>query len=125
MFQNAILSNLVKFSLFKFRETLGIPIKVTSSETDEVRTLNLRREGDQLYSFISYNVEGSLNSGVVYCKLHMHSDTQKFETISMFLKLNKPDKKNRTEIPLKLPDKKSHAKVKLKLEKNEEIKKKN
>jgi hypothetical protein len=53
----------------KFRETLGMPIKITSSEADDVRTLNLRREGETLFSFIAYNVEGSQNSGTVFCKL--------------------------------------------------------
>jgi hypothetical protein len=34
-----------------------------------------------------------------------HQDTKKFEPVSIFLKLNKPDKKKRTEIALKLPEK--------------------
>ena len=89
----------------EFRETLGMPIKVTSSESDEVRTLNLRREGETMYSFIAYNVEGSKNLGIVYCKLIMDSETQKFKTVSMILKLNKPDKQNRKEIILKMTSK--------------------
>jgi hypothetical protein len=48
-----------------------MPIKVTSSDSDELRTLNLRREGEKVYSLIAYTVEGSQNSGVVYCKLFM------------------------------------------------------
>lgn len=36
-----------------------------------VRSIDLRREGSDLFALIAYFVEGSKNSGVVYCKLKM------------------------------------------------------
>lgn len=55
------------------REILGMPIKITSNNSisDTVRSIDLRREGSDLYAFIAYFVQGSQNSGVVYCKLKM------------------------------------------------------
>lgn len=81
-----------------------MPIKVTSTESEQVRTLNLRREGDKLFSLIAYTVEGSINSGVVFCKLVMTDQkTQEFKVESMFVKLNKPDKNKRIEFLINLP----------------------
>ena len=93
-----------------------MPIKVTSSESDEVRTLNIRREGDTVFSFIAYTVEGTQNSGIVYCKLVRDTNTEKFDTVSIYLKLNKPDKKNRREIPLKIPENKKSTNLEEKKE---------
>lgn len=50
-----------------------MPIKITShnSIADTIRAVDLTREGSDVYSFIAYTVQGSQNSGVVYCKSKM------------------------------------------------------
>lgn len=55
------------------RDILGMPIKITTNNSisDTVRSIDLRREGSDLYAFIAYFLQGSQNSGVVYCKLKM------------------------------------------------------
>lgn len=51
---------------------MGMPIKITTSnEIDQVRSVNLRREATEVFSFIAYDLQGSKNSGIVYCKLKM------------------------------------------------------
>ena len=63
----------MKNIIFKLRDILGMPIKITTNNSisDTVRSIDLRREGSDLYAFIAYFLQGSQNSGVVYCKLKM------------------------------------------------------
>ncbi|CAF0831076.1 unnamed protein product [Brachionus calyciflorus] len=88
------------------REVIGMPIKIISSnELDQVRAINLRREGKEVFAFIAYDLQGSINSGTIFCKLRMDLDSEKFKTESIVCKLNKPDSQNRLHFAIKLNNK--------------------
>ncbi len=67
-----------------------MPIKITSHAADDVRELQLTRNGSTLFAFIQFDLVGSHNSGKIYSKSRMNPQTKKFTAVEIILKLNKP-----------------------------------